>query len=94
MLTHTEFLTHVSKSFAAWLKTDDSTKHIPLELAQRLGPIAQSIDSQNELLKRVKERYPSHYSTDWRVVTGMPYSREAMRELWAAYLAWAEGSAS
>jgi hypothetical protein len=78
------------KSFAAFLDSDDGRKHCTLELHQRLTPVATSVTTLNLLLKFVKERFPSHYSPDWRVVTGAPYSREAMKELWAAYLAWRE----
>jgi hypothetical protein len=78
------------KSFAAFLDSDDGRKHCMLELHQRLTPVAASITTLNQLLKQVKERFPSHYSPDWRVVTGAPYSREAMKELWAVYLAWRE----
>jgi hypothetical protein len=82
------------KSFAAFLDSDEGRKHCTLELHQRLTPVAPSISTLNLLLKYVKERFPSHYSPDWRVVTGAPYSREAMKEVWAAYLAWREQGSS
>jgi hypothetical protein len=67
------------------LDSDEGRKYCPLELHQRLAPAATSITTLNQLMKFVKERFPSHYSSDWRVITGMPYSRENMRELWARF---------
>jgi hypothetical protein len=78
------------KSFSAFLDSDAGREACTLELHQRLTPAAMSITTLNQLLKYVKERFPSHYSTDWRVITGMPYSRENMRELWSVYLEWKE----
>ena len=60
------------------------------EFYTRLVRAGASIKSLNSLKGWAKDRYPDHYTNDWRMTTGMPYGREAMQRLWADYPATEE----
>ena len=78
------------RTFAAFVATDHCREKWGRDPAFYERLAGAQVDSFNSLKAWVKERYPDHYSTDWRKIIGKPYSREAMQKLWSDFLAWKE----
>jgi hypothetical protein len=78
------------KTFATYVATDHCRQKYDRDPAFYERLTAADIQSFNSLKAWAKERYPDHYSTDWRKTINKPYSREAMQKLWSGFLAWKE----
>ena len=82
------------RSFGAFLKSAGGQAACGEELIARLMPSADTITSQNMLLKWSKERHPDQFGVmEWRgplPVSAAPYGSTAMKSIWAKYLAWKE----
>ena len=74
-------------TFAAFVATDDCRQKFSRDPAFYERLTTADVESFNSLKAWAKERYPDHYSSDWRKTTGKAYSREAMQKLWADFLA-------
>ena len=81
------------RSFSEFLNTERGRECCDPKLHARLGG-AGTITTRNALMRFAHERYPDHFGPDPRKPTGKPFAREAMQQLWASYLAWAEEQAS
>jgi len=81
-------------SFAAFLESVEGQNACGKELADRLKPSAGTITTQHALIRFAKERWPDQYGPqDWRQpppIASAPFGSQAMKRIWAAYLAWKE----
>ena len=77
-------------SFSAFVRTDACRQSWGRDERFYERLMSADVGSLNALKQWAKERYPDHYSSDWRKTVGKPYSREAMGRLWASYLDWKE----
>jgi hypothetical protein len=79
------------KTFGAYLTTDACGKVFSdTKFIEKLRQYGKSIKTRTALKIFARERHPDNY-TDWRTPTPeMPYGKEAMDRLWAAFLEWQE----
>jgi hypothetical protein len=81
----------VLKGFKAFLGTDVARQIVDQKFIDRLVVGANiEIETLNQLMRQVKERWPDHFHTDPRKATSKPYNKEVIAKLWAAYLQWRE----
>jgi hypothetical protein len=78
------------KSFTAFLKTDGARQIVDQKFIDRIVGANIEIDTLNQLMRQVKERWPDHFHVDPRKATSKPYNKEVVARLWAAYLQWKE----
>jgi hypothetical protein len=83
------------RSFAGFLRTSAGQAACGEKLIARLMPSASTITSQNTLLKFARERWPNQFGVmEWRQplpVSQAPFGSQRMKQVWAAFLSWAEG---
>ena len=78
------------KGFKAFLATDVAKGIVDQKFIDRFTGSNLEIETLNQLMRWVKERWPDHFHVDPRRSTSKPYNKEAMAKLWAAYLQWHE----
>jgi hypothetical protein len=80
------------RTFSAFLTTDACRKvGIDLKFIDKLIQHGRSIKTRTALKIFARERHPDNW-TDWRTPTPeMPFGKESMDRLWAAFLEWQEG---
>ena len=83
------------RSFAGFLRTSAGQAACGEELIARLMPSAGTITSQSMLLKFARERWPNQFGVmEWRQplpISQAPFGSQRMKQVWAAFLSWAEG---
>src|SRR5262245_12953940 len=85
----------VDTSFAGFIRTPAGQSACGSDLIARLTPSAGNITSLRALVQWARERFPGeHGPEDWRQppsIAKAPHGCQAMRKIWAAFLAWKEG---
>jgi hypothetical protein len=81
---------YVLRGFTAFLKTDGARQIVDQKFIDRIVGANIEIDTLNQLMRQVKERWPDHFHVDPRKATSKPYNKEVVARLWAAYLQWKE----
>jgi hypothetical protein len=82
-------------TFREHLSITSNQQGLDPEFVRRLLESGLEIDTCNALIAFAKERWPDHYTRDWRKSTAnMAQGREKMAALWARYLEHREQEAA
>ena len=78
-------------TFREYLTVRENQQDLDAELVRRLLESGEEISTLNELVGFAKERWPDHYSKDWKKsMAHRANSRERLAVLWARYLSHQE----